>query len=119
MALRDLAALVRSRHVGLPTHLSRDRRPTRRARIGPFPLDQAAVPGQQRAGVTIWCSRTPPASTLARAASTARSAQSGLGRTTCRRSTATSCRSTRISASFAASPCVSSASQPNTQTMKR
>jgi hypothetical protein len=30
-------------------HLIRDRRPSRPARIRPFPLDQAAVPGQQRA----------------------------------------------------------------------
>jgi hypothetical protein len=56
------------------THLLGDRRPTQRARIGPFPLDQAPVPGQ---------------------------------------------RSTRISASFAASPHTSSASQPNTRTMNR
>jgi hypothetical protein len=40
---------------------------------------------------------------LAMAASAARSAQSGLGRATCRRKTVTSCRSTRISASFVAS----------------
>ena len=46
-------------------------------------------------------------------------AQPGSGRATCRRKTATSCRSTRISASFAASPGARSTSQPNTWTMKR
>ena len=56
-------------------------------------------------------------SSLAKAASTARSAQSGFGRTTCRRSTATSCRSTSISASFAASLRARSTSQPNTRAM--
>jgi hypothetical protein len=54
---------------------------------------------------------------LAKAASMARSAQSGLGRATCRRSTATSCRSTRISASLAESLRARSTSQPNTRTM--
>src|SRR5262249_4368592 len=50
---------------------------------------------------------------------TPRSAQSGLGRATCRRKTTTPCRSTRISASFAASFRARSTSQPNTRTMKR
>jgi putative transposase len=40
-------------------------------------------------------------------------------RATCRRSTATSCRSTRVSASLTVSLCASSASQPNTRTMNR
>ena len=55
------------------------------------------------AGVTIRCSRRAEDSNRVSAAITARSAQSGLGRGTCLRKTATSCRSTRISASFAAS----------------
>jgi hypothetical protein len=58
-----------------------------------------------------------PSAMLAKAASTARSAQSGIGRATCRCSTATSCRSTRISASLAASLRARSTSQPNTRTM--
>jgi hypothetical protein len=70
-------------------------------------------------GVTMRCSRSRPGGSRARAASTARSAQSGLGRATCRRSTATSCRSTKISASLAASLRASSTSQPNTRAMSR
>jgi hypothetical protein len=64
-------------------------------------------------GVTIRCTRRCLGSNLASAASIARSAQSGLGRTTCRCKTATSCRNTRISVSFAASLRASSTSQPN------
>jgi choline dehydrogenase-like flavoprotein len=60
------------------------------------------VPGQKRARVAI----------------TARSAQSGFGRATWRR-TATSCRSTKISASLDVSLRASSASQPNDRTMSR
>jgi hypothetical protein len=52
-------------------------------------------------------------------ACTARSAQSGRGRPDCRRSTATSCRRTKISTSLTASLRVSSTSQPNTRTMNR
>ena len=70
-------------------------------------------------GVTIRCSRRRPGSSPAKAASTARSAQRGLGRATCRRKIATSCRGTRISASFTASLRASSASQPSTRTMNR
>ncbi|GAA2420762.1 hypothetical protein [Nonomuraea africana] len=44
----------------------------------------------------------------------ARSAQSGLGWATWRRSTVTSCRNTKISTSLEALPRVSSTSQPNT-----
>jgi hypothetical protein len=44
---------------------------------------------------------------------------SGLGRTTCRRKTAISWRSTRISASLAASLRARSASQPSTRTINR
>ncbi len=70
-------------------------------------------------GVTIRCNCRRLGSSRATAAITARSAQSGLGRVTCRRKTATSCRSTKISASLAASFRASSTSQPNTNTMKR
>jgi len=101
------------------THFGRDGRPSRRARVDPFLPDQAPVPAQQSAGVTIRCSPRCPGSNLARAASTARSAQSGLGPATCRRSTATSCRSTKISASFAASSRARSTSQPSTRTMNK
>jgi hypothetical protein len=72
---------------------------------------QELPPGRRR---PPWCSLA-----TATAAGTARSAQSGRGRATCRRKTATSCRSTRISASLAASLRVSSVSQPATRTMNR
>ena len=49
----------------------------------------------------------------------ARSAQSGLGRATWRRRTAISCRRTKISTSFEVPLRASSASQPNTQIMRR
>jgi len=55
----------------------------------------------------------------AKAASTARSAQSSLGRGFCRRSTATSWRSTSISASFDAADRASSANQPVRRTNTR
>ena len=58
-------------------------------------------------------------SSRASAARIARSAQSGLGRATWRRSTITSWRSIRISASFDAWLRPSSTSQPNTRTMIR
>lgn len=53
-------------------------------------------------GETIRCSRNGRGSSLANAASTAGSAQSGFGAGSWRRSTDISCRSTRISTSFAA-----------------
>ena len=62
---------------------------------------------------TIRCSRNDRGSSLANAASTARSAQSGLGAGTRRRRTDTSCRSTSISMSFAAEDRASSTSQVN------
>jgi hypothetical protein len=55
-------------------------------------------------GVTIRCDRTCPGSSLAKAALTGRSAQSGPGRATCRRKTAISFPSTWISASFGHHP---------------
>jgi hypothetical protein len=70
-------------------------------------------------GVTIRCRRRRAGSSRARAAITARSAQSGFGRSTWRRRTATSCRSTRISASFELSLRARSANQPNSLTMRR
>ena len=48
-----------------------------------------------------------------------RSAQSGFGRVTWRRRTATSCRRTKISTSLEVSLRASSASQPNNRTMSR
>ena len=56
---------------------------------------------------------------LARAAITARSAQSGFERAACRRKTPVSCRSTRISASLTASLRARSTSQPSTRAMNR
>jgi hypothetical protein len=61
-------------------HLVWDLRPSRRVRISPFLPGQAPVSGQQGAGVTIQCRPRRPGRSLARAAITARSAQSGLGR---------------------------------------
>jgi hypothetical protein len=60
-------------------HLGRDRRSPRRPRISPFLPHQAPVPGQQGARRHH---PVHPGSSLARAAITARSAQSGLGRAT-------------------------------------
>jgi hypothetical protein len=65
-------------------------------------------------GFTIRCNRRCPGSSPATAASTARSAQPGFGRATCRRSTAISCRSTRIPVSFTASSRANSTSHPKT-----
>jgi hypothetical protein len=70
-------------------------------------------------GVTIRWSRSRLGNSRASAASSARSAQSSLGRTTCRRSTATSCRSTSISTSLEASLRVRSTNQPNNRTISR
>jgi len=107
------------------THLGRDRRPTWGIGVGPFPLDQPPAPGQQGSrGHDPVQSQAPgqqpgQGGSLARAASTARSAQSGRGRATCRRKTATSWRRIRISASLAASQRARSARQPNIRTMDR
>jgi Methyltransferase domain len=68
--------------------------PLARRRPPPRRTEADGVPG-----VTIGRNRRYLGNTPARAASTARSAQSGLGRATCRRGTATSCRKTKISAS--------------------
>ena len=70
-------------------------------------------------GVTIRGSRRCLGSSRASAAITARSAQSGFGRVTWRRSTPTSCRSTKISTSFDVPPRASSTSQPNNRIMSR
>ena len=75
-------------------------------------LEDSSVPG-----ATIRCSRSRPGNSLARAASTVSPVQPR--GTTWRRSTATSCRRTKISASFAASLRTRSTSQPSTRTMKR
>src|SRR5437016_12975305 len=55
--------------------------------VGPFLLDQAPVPSQQRARRHDPAQAQMPGSSLAKAASTARSGQSGLRRATYRRST--------------------------------
>jgi hypothetical protein len=70
-------------------------------------------------GVTIRCIRRCRGSSRAKAAITARSAQSGFGRATWRRRTATSCRSTKISTFLETSLRARSASQPNNRTMSR
>ncbi len=66
----------------------------------------------------LWA-RKCPGSSRASAARRPRSAQSGFGRATWRRSTASSCRNTKISRSFEASLRVSSASHANTRDMAR
>ena len=100
-------------------HLGRDRWPARRVRVDPFLLDQAPVPCQQR-------SRShDPVQAEVSGQQPRQGRQHGTvspvrlrARDTCRRNTATSCRSTRISASLAASLRARSTSQPDTRTMK-
>jgi len=70
-------------------------------------------------GVTIRQARSPFGMILARAASTARSAQDMRGLGLARRSTATSCRSASISASLADEDRASSVSQDSTVTSSR
>ena len=74
--------------------------------------------GVQRGG-EVRAVRRCLGSSRVKAAITARSAQSGLGRVTWRRRTVTSCRRTRISTSLEASLRARSASQPDTRTMSR
>ena len=94
--------------------------PARGPRLQPAVVPECSGKSRRRcqaskvAGVTILCSRGRLGSIMASAAGTARSAQSGLERATCRSSTAITCRRTRISASLAAALRASSASQPNT-----
>ena len=84
--------------------LGAGRRPSRPVRIGPLPGDQAVTRRrcQRRTvpGVTSRCARSLAGRSRISAAITARSAQSSFGFGFCRRSTATSWRSTRSSASF-------------------
>jgi hypothetical protein len=70
-------------------------------------------------GDTSRSRRSPMGSSLLSAPRTARSTQVKVGRGLCRRSTATSCRSTRISTSLAASDRASSASQLRTRASVR
>jgi hypothetical protein len=70
-------------------------------------------------GVTSRLNRNGPGSSRASAAITARSAQSILGLGFCRRSTATSWRSTSSSASFDAAERASSTIQPVRRTKSR
>jgi hypothetical protein len=63
-------------------------------------------------GLTSRAARCGPGSSRAKAASTARSAQSSLGLGCCRRSTASSWRSTSSSASFDAGERASNANHP-------
>jgi len=99
-------------------HLVRDRRPSRRVRIGPFLPHQAPVPGQQGAwGQDPVPPQAPGQQPDQGGEHGAVSPVRPWG--TCRRKTATSCRSTMISASLAASFRVRSNSQPNTRTMNK
>jgi len=71
------------------------------------------------AGVTIRCARSSRGSRRASAESTTRSGHDGRGLPTWRRSTATSCRRTKISTFLAALVRASNASQPSTFTKLR
>ena len=99
-------------------HPVRDRRSSHVVRVGPLAPDQAPVPGQQGARshdpVQPQVSRQQPC----QGGDHGTVSPVRLRRAACRRKTATSCRSTRISASFAASLRAKSTSQPNTRTMK-
>jgi hypothetical protein len=99
--------------------LGADRRPSYPVRVGPFTGDQAAVPTQDGAGVTSRCVRSRAGRSRISAARTARSAQSSRGRGWVRRSTATSCRSTRSSAFLEADDRPSRTSHPQTRTKMR
>jgi hypothetical protein len=99
--------------------LGADWRPSRAVRIGPLPGDQAAVPAQKVPGVTSRCARNLPGRSRISAAITARSAQSSRGRGWVRRSTATSYRSTKISAFFDADDRPSRTSQLQSRTKMR
>ena len=88
-------------------------------RAGPLAGDQAAMPVRTVPGVTSRCIRSVPGRSRISAARTARSAQSSRGRGLVRRSTATSCRSTRSSASLEADERPSRTSQPQSRTKTR
>ncbi len=99
--------------------LGADWRPSRPVRIGPLPGDQAACQRRTVPGVTSRCGRSLPGRSRISAAITARSAQSSRGRGWVRRSTATSCRSTKSSASLEADDRPSRTSQPQSRTKMR
>jgi len=99
--------------------LGRGRRPSRPVRVGPILTDQAPVPGQQCARCHDPVQPQLPWQQPCQGGDHGTVSPVRLGRATCRRKTVTACRSTRISASFAASSRASSTSQPNTRTMKR
>jgi hypothetical protein len=91
----------------------------RSVQIGPAAGDELGVPAQQGSRrhepqLAQWVG-----SSLLSALSTARSSQVSVGRALVRRSTATSCRSVRISTSLAASERASSTSQLSTRTIIR
>jgi len=90
-----------------------DRWATRRPGYIHFLLTSRRCQASSVPGRTIRCARNSVGSSRTSPASTARSIQDNRGLATCRRSTATSCRNTRISTFFAASPRASNANQPN------
>ena len=93
--------------------LLRDGRPSGGVRVVHLFLIRRLCQASRVPGVTIRRSRRCLGRSRARAAITARSAQSGFGRSTWRRTTATSCRSTKISTSFDASLRISITSKAN------
>jgi hypothetical protein len=97
------------------TDLLRSRRAPGGVRVGPLVFNRRRCQPSRVPGVTIRCNPRCLGSSRVKAAVTARSAQSGFGRATRRRRTATSCRRTTIPTSLETSLSPCSASQPNTR----
>jgi hypothetical protein len=100
-------------------NLGADRRPSRPARIDPLTGDQTAMPAQDTARGDQPVRSQPSRQEPDQRGHTARSAQSSRGCGWGRRSTATSCRSTRSSASLEADDRASRTSQPHSRTKMR
>jgi hypothetical protein len=113
------AVVVGGESFGQRGDLGADRRPSCPVRAGPLPGDQAAVPPQDGAGVTSRCIRSRAGRSRISAARTARSAQFSWDRGWVQRSMATSCRSTKSSASLEADDRPGRTSQPQSRTKMR
>jgi hypothetical protein len=97
-----------------PAQLGRQGRPSTAARVGPWAPNQARCHCSSVLGCTNSPRQSDRGSIRASPASTARSAQSIRGWVTCRRSTATSCRSASSSALLVAERRASSPSHGGT-----
>jgi hypothetical protein len=113
--IEPVSRLLRSANATLPAGL----RSAGLTRVAPLVPMRRRCQASSVPGVTRRCPRSPAGSSRASAARMARSAQSGLGRATWRRRTATLWRRARISASLAAWPRLSRYSQPKTPIMVR